>query len=334
MADISQMLTPDQSFEILKEELRLQEEAKKAKEQAIREELATRLEYAPTNIDWTPLAAQLDQMYGGQVAQKAARSRLDQTQEAQAKADALMGKIGSPAQAGLSTMGKLAIEGLKQGQKRSGIEETQKASQEFSKNQKNLDRQIEEDQKAASWVEKEINEPLKQSSNDIGMAEAALAGNDIAALNQSLPSIARGIVGQKGVLSDTDIALTIPKTYASTLAEFMKRINGEAEIPPSLVANVRALIARAKDNIHRNASNALKAKENEVKQTTMAKQLGYVTPVYKNSRESDIVKYFEPAKKVEKKIEAPAQPIQAAPQSSVTFEQLKAQVEAAKKGKQ
>lgn len=305
-----QDLITDPAVKALLEE----EEAKRKEQEAwLKEQLVNRLDDGrAAAIDWTPLAAQLDAMAGGDVAAKAAASNYARSLKDEKRDQELLDKIASfnKASSVLSPKDILMTQF-----KREGIGQTQAKSQEFNEEQKNIDRQIAEDQKAASWVEKEINDPLKQSRNDIAMAESAIDSNDIAALNQSLPSIARGIIGQKGVLSDTDIALTIPKSYASSLAEFLKKINGEAEIPESLKNNVRNLIARARKNIADNARAALKAKQEEAKRTTMARSLGYVTPVYKVAEEGDVVRYFTDYKAPTQTGTSKEQPAQVSAQS-------------------
>lgn len=58
--------------------LKQQQDLNNEKKARLEEELAQRLQSAPANIDWSPLAAQLDSLYGGQATQQAAQSALAQ----------------------------------------------------------------------------------------------------------------------------------------------------------------------------------------------------------------------------------------------------------------
>lgn len=59
----------------------------------LREQLAAHQDSIPSSIDWTPLAAQLDSLYGGNSVSAAAKSNLEQNKASQAEIDKLSGQI-------------------------------------------------------------------------------------------------------------------------------------------------------------------------------------------------------------------------------------------------
>jgi hypothetical protein len=93
--------------------------------------------------------------------------------------------------------------------------------------------------------------------------DTAFKSGDYAQIMPILSQFARGIANEKGVLTDKDRDILIPKNFQGDFAKFVAYFNKtpSAEVPPEYTASLRKMIATAKANARNMYKKMLETKK-------------------------------------------------------------------------
>jgi len=194
--------------------LQKQQEDEDERKKLLREQLAERIKAAQIPpIDWTPLAAQLDALAGGKLAQTAAESNLAQTQGSQKKIDELLAA-------------QLAGGGSRDAEKQNAINRRFAEAQDRSAIKDILNKKSKLDSEAS------------KIEQDYATIENAFTPNpdgtyDLRKVLGSLSNYARSVGGEKGALSEGDVNRSMYlRDLETTLFEMSKiKIGKDGKIP-------------------------------------------------------------------------------------------------------
>jgi len=124
-----------------------------------------------------------------------------------------------------------------------------------------------------------------------------LARGDIQGLTMSLGYVSRQLGGQKGVLTDRDIELTMPRTFGKTLAEAEAYFNNPgAKIDPAITKGLKELAAIAIKKSEQKYREQMGTFKNSVRNSSMAPLSGVLDP-YEASINSPMVPAAAPKDK-------------------------------------
>jgi hypothetical protein len=114
-------------------------------------------------------------------------------------------------------------------------------------------------------IEKAVLKPVNEISRDLGTIEANLARGDVQGLYDSASAYARSVQGQKGVLTDKDIAMAMPASLmlAITRAEAYLKGDRSINIDKEVLTPLRQGVAVARDNLRNVYSRTLDTKERQ-----------------------------------------------------------------------
>jgi hypothetical protein len=186
-------------LQALLDEQRKQEEQARA---AAQEELASRLEASPSTIDWSPLAAQLDQWAGGDLASIGASSGLRQSQAAQKRIDELSGKtLATPKIASSSDIAiKLAtMEAKDEAAKSKAALDEAKSDKKEMRQDLDLENKLRDD-----FTKSDVTKEYNQAASGISKLRSLMSstnqggGNDIALVYAFMKSQDPGSVVREG----------------------------------------------------------------------------------------------------------------------------------------
>lgn len=205
----------------------------------LQEQLQARLQTAPTDIDWTPLAAQLKEWGGGGAALAGAESLNARNKAEQERTNALFDQLTKGNSQALSPKDLLAT-GLRDQRADKGM--LNKAFSEVSK-----------------VFGKEYN-AVTEANARFQTIERALATRDPERISQVLSQIARQN-GEKGVLTDTDVGRQYVQTFDSKIRGFLTKFKKGQKVNPQDLVNLAGSVQDAKDIFQATSSERLAAME-------------------------------------------------------------------------
>ena len=238
--------TPSQR-QLLAQLYKKQEQSDIDRKDILRQQLEAQLENQPTNVDWTPLAAQLQDMYGGRAPVAAAQSNFTAGEESQERTTKLFDSLTAPQKGGLGAKETLG----------------------------NEDRNVRFASAQSARFEKEIRDKKDKLDKDItdtvagfGAVESAFTpdtnGNiDLKKIMSGLSNYARSIGSEKGALNEGDVQRAAYIRDYLTMFEGLKmRFRGKATIPQAeMQPYLDRLIAAKEDQRERlnDRTSALRA---------------------------------------------------------------------------
>jgi hypothetical protein len=94
-----------------------------------------------------------------------------------------------------------------------------------------------------------ISDELGEEGQKFQMLEENLASGDYVKITNSLANFSRAVAGQKGVLTDKDIALVLPRNFGGSLAKFEEyfRTTEPTQVPKEYTRALVELTQMAKD---------------------------------------------------------------------------------------
>ena len=215
-------------------------------------------------IDWTP-AAGLIKAFGGPditgvAAQAAPMGREDKlkmrmllekaAQEPESKVLSEIGEILKGAQSG-----KFQIESARENSKQSRFEAGQLRQKE-SELQKDLS--------------KSVFTPMSEHQQTMGGMKELINKGDVASVQQALSNFARSVAGQKGVLTDADIALVYPQNLEMKIAKAQAFLSSNPNVP--LPPEIKKSLMEGIDIAQRNAKKVFQEKAATMKNLYSTRQ--------------------------------------------------------------
>ncbi len=240
--------------DILQQLLESQEAARLEREK----QLKALAENYQAPIDVSPLAGTLDFIYGGNSAASMRPQRdtqedmLQQLLEEQRQPDDILNKLAT-AQTSGDKQDRI--------QARFGESEQDRMEKEVQEN-----------------FSKQIMAPIDERYSQFQTMEQALKTGDINTIKMVLGQFARGISGEKGVLTDNDIARIFPTTAKQKIAQWKAFITGSADADPEIVAKANELLGYAKQNARNVYGKLINNRVNQFKARSNVKQYGIDRP--------------------------------------------------------
>lgn len=299
-------------------------QAQKEQEDLARSELMGRLENYTPVVDWTPLAAQLDAMAGGDVAQQAAKSSLARGLESEKRMNELVGQK------------KVRDQMMNDLLKQEKIDARAKRSHEARLSADIRKSKLKVDTEAAN---------MEQDYKVLESAFTPKANGryDLKKIESSLSNYARSVGGEKGALAEGDVNRAMYLADIPIIIEKLKKKFGDdaADIPYEAIKPYIEQLQSSKIG----RANSLRSRIDALRQgfaedptyEHMFTGDGYgdkaFSQSYKTLEQASALKPLLRQEKAEpaKAAQAPAvKAVQAPKGKTLSFEELKAQVQKAK----
>lgn len=99
-------------------------------------------------------------------------------------------------------------------------------------------------------INRDILNPMALRKEQFATIDSSLASNDYQTVHSMLSQFSRGVAGEKGVLTDTDIKRIIPASFGGDLARFMAYFGSTPteKLDPNYTLKLRELVSTAKSN--------------------------------------------------------------------------------------
>jgi len=236
-------LSPDQRGLLADLEKRAQQDEVDRRD-LLRNQLAAQLQTNSTNIDWTPLAASLKDWTGSDAPLIAAKSNAQMNQTNQARTNELFDQLTARGKPGGLTPRDI----LSQGSRQSRYEDSQEEKLET---------------KLRTDLDKDIFDPISKRKEQFNLIDDAFNSNDYQQIWNVMSQFARGVSGEKGVLTDTDIARVMPRNVWGDVGKIKAYFSStpSAEMDPKYIVKLRELVEKARSN----ASTVYRDRVNEKK---------------------------------------------------------------------
>jgi hypothetical protein len=226
--------------------------------------LRAQLERRTPLIDTTPTAAFLDSMFGGQSVKGA-----QAVQQALREQDDLLNQLimnkAADAQARVAANQAFAMQ-------RDAAKQAEQNERFDAKNRDNIEKEIQ------TAYERDIIMPLKERDAQFKTMETALAKGDSPTIMMILGQFARGISGEKGVLTDKDIERVFPQTARQKIANIQAFLTGKAPADPEVVSKARELLDIAKANARKIFGDSADQKARQYASRSLVKRYGLDAP--------------------------------------------------------
>lgn len=121
---------------------------------------------------------------------------------------------------------------------------------------------LKKENRLADDLDKSVIKPRAAKEEQFGLLERAFETGDYQTINSVFSQFARGVSGEKGVLTDNDISRIMPKNIYGDAARVRAYFSSTptAEMPPEYLAKLKELMALAKGNINTIYGDVLKQK--------------------------------------------------------------------------
>lgn len=123
-------------------------------------------------------------------------------------------------------------------------------------------------------LERDIYKPLTEREQQFGLIDKALKDGSYTTVSQVMSQFARGVAGEKGVLTDQDVARVFPNTGINSLAKLENYVNAEGKADPAIVAKLQQLANIARGNASKVYGDYVSEKEKLYKSRRTARNLG------------------------------------------------------------
>jgi hypothetical protein len=247
-------------------------------------DLATRLDGRIPNMDLTPLGAQLDELFGGKSGMQSAASVVASGAEEQRRIDQGIDRLmGGKLVSGKNPL--LSASLLRAGQQADENQRKEKASDRrfdlsIMESKDKLEKEIQEK------FNKDLITPLIERSQQFKTIETALAKGDINQIGMILGQFARGISGEKGVLTDRDIARVFPDTASQMISRWQAFITGNGPADPKIIEKAKDLVEAARSNANNVYGEVAQTTSNQFKNRSKAKEFGLDPYIQEQVKES------------------------------------------------
>lgn len=264
-----------------------EEKAKAAAAKAEREAQLQMLLERPTTIDTRATAGLLDSVFGTST-MAGAKAAAEQAAGEQDLLQQLLKEEREPGESGTSGVKALMAQQSQQG-KQESIDFRHDKSR-LDKFQNDVDTQF----------TKQVINPVQELQQQFSAMESALANGDTQQIRMILGIFARGISGEKGVLTDQDIKRVFPETFKGRVSQMKAYLTGQEDADPVIVEKAADLLEVAKEAAAKRYSTLAKQKAEAQARKSVAKLPGAIEYVndYKDQAE-DIISSFAPVKKKE-----------------------------------
>lgn len=256
--------------------------------------------YSPT-MDLSGLAIGMDTVYGTNVAQAL---KPGANKDADLIDQLLKEKRAEPKKTTSSAL-------VAQQSKQTGIQER------FDTSQQNIfQKEIQGD------LEKDIVEPLNIRLQQFSTIQSALDTDDYLTIGMTMSQFARGVAGEKGVLTDNDVARVFPNTAMNSITKLQAYLTGGGTVDPEVKAKLKTLLEITKQNSAKVYADYAKGKKENYSKRNLSKRYGvfnkggYGDEVFKNA--DSVIKSFGPQE------QKPAPPGPTGPGGAMSFEEFKA----------
>lgn len=239
----AQLASSPEQDALLEAIYRKQEEADRQRKLLLQQQLANQLQTNPSAIDWTPLAAQLEQSFGVKAPVAAAQSNLkaelSDRERTQDLFDSLVGK-----NAGSGNLANMLNQAGRE--KRFQASQAQKMESELGK------------------ANIKINNDASNIVNGFNAVEKAFTPDEqgkinVARLKTALSLFSRSVSGEKGALNEGDIGRTVSADLEMRIGELTNLISGAgATIDASKILPQIQAIVDKKQSAQMELSNRLR----------------------------------------------------------------------------
>jgi hypothetical protein len=131
-----------------------------------------------------------------------------------------------------------------------------------------------------------IDKTSEEDSSRFNQMEDSFSRGDLQSVMSNLGNYARSVSGEKGVLTDTDIARIIPKNWNSSIASFFARFNEvpTEQLPPEFTKNLQELLVLARNKQAKALENRVKSYQSRTNAMPMyAPVTEYTNPIFEQS---------------------------------------------------
>lgn len=219
--------------QLLEKMLRDEEEQRLASRKLIEDQLASEMQNRITNVDISPVGAMLDAIHGTNQA-AALQQGYQNINKQDERIDDLYDQLVSTQSKGQASIPSALL---------SDPTKQNSVGGRF-------------DSAATNTIEKEIQsdytrniiDPLNERKQQFTVMQAALNSGDVQQIQMILGQFARGISGEKGVLTDRDIARVFPETATQMMAKWKAFITGQEPADPKIIQKSQMLLDIARNN--------------------------------------------------------------------------------------
>lgn len=244
--------------------------AEQAKRDAVKAEreaqLRMMLENRSALVDTTPTADLFDSLYGGQNVKGALA-----VQGAAKEQDDELNKLLEEGRKPESGSGLDAVKMAYQSQKQEKAE-AYKGNRMGEKEGYNVEKEMQID------YTRSVLGPIKELDIQFSTIDSALATEDIQTIGMILGQFARGISGEKGVLTDEDIARVFPRTVLMDVSKVQAYFTGKAKADPETLDKARRLVSYARENASKNYREIIANKRKQYSARSAVKENGLDLP--------------------------------------------------------